>query len=304
MDSWKRIAKWMKSTYADEQIMQSAQHAGNKFITAEEAWRQFCLIPVDFLESPGGQVDAQIHNSISAFLIYHWDAGHAAGLSLGNAMSGQYNAGFTLLRSSLELILNGALFQCLAQGKFRDSPSPNLEPVDSLRMLTTHLSTVIRESRIEDSKLEGNSIVIFDILRGDWMQYAFSLKTGSVIQQLADWGTFQYLGDNPANTVRSLYFNLSKNVNARVEYTDAGRAMEEGKEIFELHSPILTQSLADFLEDFHFAMEIGVIAILNVLASKIIRKKFEEKAEQLVESDAFKRSNLNKANKLLGDWNH
>ena len=302
METWERIAKWMKDTYTDEQFKQSEQITGDKCIMAEAAWRQFCLIPIDFLQTLGGQVDRDTHNSINAFLLYHWDAGHMAGLSLGNALSGQYNAGFTLLRSSLELILNGALFQCLAQRQNRENPSPNVEPTDSLRMLTTHLSTVIRELEIDDSEMESNSIAIFNILRQDWMQYALSLKTSSVIQQLADWYIFSHLGDNPANMVRSLYFRLSKNVHERVEYTDAGRAVEEGKEVFDWPAPILSQSLADFLEDFHSAMEIGVITNLNILASKISRDRFQDKAQQLINKVAFKQANLRRSAQLLKNW--
>lgn len=301
METWERIAKWMKDTYTDRQFKQSEQIAGDKFLVAEEAWRQFCLIPIDFLQTPGGQVDRNIHNSINAFLLYHWDAGNMAGLSLGNSLSGQYNAGFTLLRSTLELILNGALFQCLAQRQHRENPSPNLEPIDSLRMLTTHLSTVIRELEM-DPEMESNSVAIFNILRGDWMQYVFSLKTSSVIQQLADWYIFYHLGDNPANMVRSLYFRLSKNVHERVEYTDAGRAVEEGKEMFDWPAPILSQSLAGFLEDFHSTMEIGVITILNILASKISSERFQDKAQQLINKEAFKKADLRRAAQLLKNW--
>lgn len=216
--------------------------------------------------------------------------------------SGQYNAGFTLLRSFLELILNGAFFQCLAQTILRENPSANLEPTDSLRMLATHLSTAIRESDIDESEIEKNSIAIFDILRGDWMQYAFNLKTSSVIQQLTDWYIFSNLSDNPTNVVRGLYFRLSKNVHEIVEYTDAGRAIEEGKELFEWPAPVLSQSLISFLEDFHLAMEIGVITILNILASKISRDRLMGKAQQLVNEEAFKKAYLRHASQLLKNW--
>ena len=209
---------------------------------------------------------------------------------------------FTLLRSSLELMINGALFQCLAQRQHRENPSPNLDPTDSLRMLVTHLSTIIRELERGDSEIESNSIAIFNILRQDWMQYAFNLKTSSVIQQLADWNILNHLGDNPANNIRSLYFRLSKNVHERVEYTDAGRAVEEGKELFDWPAPILSQSLNDFLEDFHLAMEMGVIIILNILASKISHEVLQDKALQLINNEEFKRADLRRASQWLKTW--
>ncbi len=99
--------------------------------------------------------------------------------------------------------------------------------------------------------------------------------------------------------MRSLYFRLSQNVHERVEYTDAGRAIEEGKEIFELHAPILAQSLSDFLADFHSVMEIGVIMILNVIASRMPQDQLQDKAKQFLDSEDFKLAELRKANRLL-----
>lgn len=302
METWERLAKWLKDNYNDEQFKKSEQIAGDKLITAEAAWKQLCFIPIEFLKAPDGQIDKDIYNSINAFLLYHWDPGQMAGLSLTNASSGQYNAGFTLLRSFLELIINGAFFQCLAQKELRKNPSINIEPNDSLRLLVTHLSTAIRESEVDDSEIEKNSMAIFDILRGEWVQYAFSLKTSSIIQQLSDWGIFNHLGDNPIDIVRGLYFRLSKNVHEIVEYTDAGRAIEEGKELFEWPAPILSQSLISFLEDFHSAMEIGVITILNMMESKISNDTLIGKAQQLVNQDAFKKAHLKHASQLLKNW--
>jgi len=234
--------------------------------------------------------------------MYHWDAGHTAGLSLGNALSGHYNVAFTLLRSFMELVLNGALFQCLSQSKLRGNPGMALEPIDSLRMLITHLSTTIREEGIDDSELESNSIAIFNILRGDWMQYAFHLSTGSIIQQLADWGVFDHLGDNSVNIVKSLYFELSRSVHERVEYTDAGRAIEEGKEIFEWPAPILAQSLSEILNSFHLAMEVGIVILLNLLVAYIPPDRLSQKCHRLLSSEAFKLADLKQTAKLLKRW--
>lgn len=302
MGTWEWMAKWMSDVYSSDQLRQSAHVAGNRLPVAEQAWKQFCLIPIDFLETPSGQTDYEVYRSLNAFLMYHWDAGHTAGLSLGNALSGHYNVAFTLLRSFTELVLNGALFQCLAQRRFRESPRLALEPIDSLRMLITHLSTTIREEGIDDSELESNSIAIFNILRGDWMQYAFHLSTSSIIQQLADWGVFNHLGDNSVNIVKSLYFELSRSVHERVEYTDAGRAIEEGKEIFEWPAPILAQSLSEVLNDFHLAMEIGIIMLLNLFAGYISPDQLSLKCQQLLSSEAFKLADLKQATKLLKRW--
>ena len=302
METWERMSGWMKEVYADDLFENSGRIAGYRLLTAEQAWRQFCLVPANFLRMPSGKVDDQAFRSASAFLMYHWGAGQTAGLSLGNALSGNYNVAFTLLRSFVELLLKGVLFQCLAHSTYRERPSPALKPTDALALFSSHLSSMIKERASDATELESNTAAIFDLLGGDWMQSAFRLEMGSVVQQVADWGILGGLHGSPAKMVCELYGRLSENVHERIERTDIGRATEEGVEIFEWPAPILAESLSEFLSEFHLAMEMGVIAELNLLHRVVPSAQLAEKCQQLLRDQAFRMADLGQAAKLLKGW--
>ncbi len=295
METWESIAGWIKKVYGDDLFKQSAQLIGQRLSVEKESWRQFCLVPVDYLQIQTGKIDDKIFQSMSAFLMYHWDAGHTAGLSLVNALCGGYNAAFTLLRSFTELLINGALFQCLAQKTLRESPA--FEATHSLSLLASQLSSLLKQNRLDPAALETASASIFDLMKGDWMQSAFRIDIGSKIQQLTDWAILKGL-DEP-RIVRKLYGRLSENVHQRIEHTDIGRAIEEGEEIFEWPPKILAESLNDFLGEFHLAIDIGVVVELNLLVQKLPRDRLREKDLQLLNNQDFRTANLKQAKRLL-----
>jgi hypothetical protein len=302
MESWERMAGWLREVYSEDLMKQSGLAAEGRLPRAEHAWRQFCLIPPDFLRTSAGKIDPVAFRRMGAFLMYHWEAGSMGGLSLSNALCGLYNAGFTLLRSYLELILRGVLSQCLVQRYFRDSPSRVLKPTDPLAILTRNLSAVIRERQIDPDDLDDNTILIFDVLHGHWMQDILHLDLNSIVKQVADWGMLRGLGERPERTIGELYGELSRSAHERVEYTDSGRAVEEGEELFEWPAPILKQSLEEFLTGFHLAMEIGVIAVLNQLARQVTGDGFKEMCQRLLENESFRLADMRRATKLVKDW--
>jgi hypothetical protein len=63
-------------------------------------------------------------HSKSAFLTYQWEAFYQAHRSFLEALSGYYNAAYALLRSTLELIVKGAFWECLAHEHFREKNYP------------------------------------------------------------------------------------------------------------------------------------------------------------------------------------
>jgi len=302
METWERIAEWSKKVYAEELFKQSGELAKGGMVSAYNAWRYFGLIPVSFLKTSAGKTDLETFGAMSAFLMYHWDAGQMAGLSLSNGLCGQYNAGFTLLRSYLELLLKGSYFQCLAQKDFREDANKVLKPTDAVSILTSNTSSLISQYHADDTDLEKNSMLIFDVLRGHWSQDLFRLDLSSITRQVDGWGMIEGLEGNPAEIIGDLYGELSQNVHERVEYTDSGRAVEEGTDIFEWPAPILGQSLSEFLRDFHLAMEVGVISVLNQLARQIPHAILQEKSRQLLDSDGFDLANLRSSTKLLKRW--
>jgi hypothetical protein len=302
MESWQSIAGWMKKVHADDLFKASGEVAGDSLTKVEAAWRKFGLIPTDFLKKSNGKTDPADFRSKAAFCMYHWDAGRMAGISLGNVLCGQYNAGFTLLRSYLELLVRGTLFQCLAQRKFRECQSRVLRPTDAVSVLAGNLATLVRERQIDEIELESDSMLIFDAIQGHWIQDVFRLELGSIMRQIADWGMLEGLEGKPEEIAGELYGRLSENAHERVERTDSGRAIEEGTDIFEWPAPILRKSLLEFLDDFHLAMEIGVVAVLNQLSDRVPRDRLRDNSKRLLGDEVFKSAHLKYSTKLLKGW--
>ena len=301
METWEVMSKWMKMVHDDELFKQSAQIAGDRLTKAEQAWSQFRHIPQYFLKTPEGRWDREDFNLMSAFLVYQWEAVSIGGLSLGSCLGAHYNAAFTLLRSCLELVLKGALFQCLARDGFRSKLSPALKETDTVKMLATHLSTMIKEGGKVGAELESYSFAIFNLLKGDYLQLASHLEVKSIAQQVADWGILNGV-PNPKRTVLDLYRGLSRNVHEQEEYTDTGRALHEGAKAFQHPAPILPQSLSEFLDEFRSVMDLGVITLLNLLHHTIPHDRLRDKSQQLLDHNVFEAAKLRETVTLLQSW--
>ena len=89
--------------------------------------------------------------SKSAFLTYHWDAFHSAHRSFIEALEGYYNVGYVLLRTTLELLIKGAFWECLAHKKFRDNANILCKPRKKKKTLVEWINDLIeRESSVEN----------------------------------------------------------------------------------------------------------------------------------------------------------
>lgn len=302
MESWERISNWIKIAHPDDLFEKSGRLGGSRLSQAVYAWRVLNIILRRFMLSPSGELDFRVFQSASAFIMYQWDASHAAGLSLRNALMASYNEANTLLRSFLELTMNGALFQCLAEKRSRETPSPSLKPTDSLSLLFEYLSDSIKRGEVDVSQLETNSAAIFDHIKRDWLLSAFGLQMKEVIKQVADWEVLNGVDNDPVKTLGDLYGNLSLDVHAAIQHTNLGRAADEGSKIFEWPAPILTESLYEFLEDFHSAMEIAIIIELNLLSGLVERDRLVEKCSGLLQSEDFHLASLKQANRLIRKW--
>ena len=303
MNVSERMARWTREIYSEDLMRQSEEIAEDAIVRADNAWHQFCLIPSDMLpRSSLGKIEYDTFRHMGAFLMYHWEASSMAGISLSNGLSGRYNAGFTLLRSYLELVLRGVLSQCLAQRYFRDRPSSVLGPTDFLAILMRSLSDEIKEKQIKTGDLEDNTIEIFSVLHGHWMEDLLRLKPASIIKQIADWDMLRGLGSSPDREIGDIYTELSSNAHERVKYTDSGRATEEGAELFEWPAPILKDSLEEFLSCFHQSMEVGVIAVLNQVSRQFTGDMFKQMCHNVLNNENFRLADMRRATKLLKSW--
>lgn len=138
----------------------------------------------------------------------------------------------------------------------------------------------------------------------DYLPYATwaDLFDWLVKEVIAEGGMLEGLEEKPEKIAGELYGQLSENAHERVERTDSGRAIEEGTDIFEWPAPILRKSLLEFLDDFHLAMEIGVVAVLNQLSDRVPGDRLRDNSKRLLGDEVFKSAHLKYSTKLLKGW--
>lgn len=221
-------------------------------------------------------------HSKSAFLTYHWEAFHSAHRSFLEALAGYYNAAFTLLRLTHELIVKGAFLECLAHKKFRDRS----EVLDKDKRCKNLKDTITRAigNKVD---LEEISATIHDMLMVsvdgkvfvEQFEYRPPIKT--VIEQLSAWGMLEPI-EKPVETLYGIYTKLSADVHVIPDNTDIGRRLLLGKNPFEVD--VIPEELSKFMKVLHDVIDIGIVIELNILSDwiakdKKVRAKLRERRE-------------------------
>lgn len=220
--------------------------------------------------------------SKSAFLTYHWEAFSSAHRSFLEALAGYYNVAFTLLRSTHELIVKGAFFECLAHRKFREKA----EVLEKNKSSGKRLKDMITEAIGGKEDLEKTSATIHDMLMVtvddkvfiEQSAYRPSIKT--IIEQLSAWGMLEPI-EKPVEALYNIYKKLSADVHVIPDNTDVGRRLLLEEEFYEVK--VIPKELSKFMSGLHDAVDIGIVIELNTLSEWITQdKKVKDKlAERL-----------------------
>ena len=209
----------------------------------------------------------------SAFITYHYEAFHQAYRSLLEALTGYYNASYILLRSTLELILKGAFWECIAHRKYRD----NADIVSNLKRsvngkkisLIDWLNSAINRKPTIADKLESNSVIIYDIISPLLETDSFTKIMPTIkviIQQLEKWSIFDPIPD-PLQYVYDIYKELSADVHVTPKNITIGRRAYNDKNLFA--PEIIPQEMDKYAKTLQMVMDIGIVVELNVLGDII-----------------------------------
>ncbi len=87
-------------------------------VRSHDAIHEFLLLAPSMY--PHGNANNSSWHKKSAFLTYHWDTFDLAHSSYYESLLANYSVGFILLRVTLEILIRGAFFECLAHKKFRE----------------------------------------------------------------------------------------------------------------------------------------------------------------------------------------
>ena len=208
----------------------------------------------------------------SAFLTYHYVTLDMAHRSLLDALAGYYNAANILLRSTLELLIRGAFWECLAHKEFREKLG-KLETKKGKKKLKGWINDLIKQRSDIEDELEETSAAIFDktaIIFEDSKfrkELIYLQNFREIIEQIAVWNIFNPIQDPMELVYNKIYGDLSNNVHVIPDKTDIGTRLLSQKDLFE--TEVIPDELSKFMKVLHEVVDIGVVIELNVLSDWI-----------------------------------
>jgi len=184
------------------------------------------------------------------------------------ALSGYYNSAYVLLRSTLELLLRGAFWECLAHKESRERATILDKRKGRRRSLIDWIGSLIESKPSIEEDLEETSAAIFDriaILFDNTefqKQYVDLPSFATIIQQLMEWEVID-LPNSFDKLYVEIYGNLSKEVHSVPDTTDVGRKLVLDKDFME--TQVIISELDQYLKLLHEIIDIGIVIELNLL---------------------------------------
>ncbi|MBA7639350.1 hypothetical protein ES703_47008 [subsurface metagenome] len=213
----------------------------------------------------------------SAFLYYHSEIFDQAHRSLLEALTGYYNSAYTLLRSTLELLIRGAFWECFAHRKYRDKADVVKKTGRKINKSKKTLIDWVNEIVIIRPSIEGEletfSASIFDKtspLFEDETLKKIIPNVKSIIEQLAGWNIFDPILD-PTHYIYSFYKELSADVHVIPDKTNIGKRLFAEKELYE--TAVIPEDLNKYAETLHKVIDIGIVVELNILEDIITKNE-------------------------------
>jgi len=226
-------------------------------------------------------------HSKSAFLTYHYVACDQAHRSFLEALAGYYNVANIILRSVLELVINGAFWECLAHKKFRENARVVEEEArvkigKSKKTILDWLNGVIKLKPEVENELEQISGAIFDKIAPLFERSELEKlipRPRIIIKQLSAWGI---LDPYQQGKIYGVYKKLSKEVHVIPDKMDIGRRLLHERKIFEVE--VIREELEEFLKLLHKVMDIGIVIELNILSDWISQLKDKTKLKERLQA--------------------
>jgi hypothetical protein len=225
-----------------------------------------CILLAPLMFPSQAETDAAWQGK-SAFFAYQWEAFHHAHRSLIEALCGYYNVAFTLLRTTLELLIKGAFWECLAHKRYRENAQV-LDDNKAGRRLRRLLEQELQKTPGGEDGLERISAGIYDVIGPLIERQDFRIFFSTIVLQLEQWDIFLPIHDANKSVYNRLYRKLSSDVHVIPDRTDIGRRLADAKaELFE--QELLPDTLCEYAGMLHKTIDLGVLIELNLLADLI-----------------------------------
>ena len=226
----------------------------------------------------------------TAYIIYHWEIVDIAHRSYLEAISAFYNAAFVLLRSTLELLINGIFFDCLSHEKYRNNSQRLDDDNKGIKIKSFLVRRIKADERLSET-LEETSAAIFDKI-STYVSHRENIPSVStMLKQIIDWKIFEGI-DQPYEKIYSMYQELSLDVHGRPDNTDIGRTLVSDLPIFQ-NKEVMKEHLIKHFDTLHSLMDIAMVATLNIFKDYIKDPKVNEDLRMLLNNPSFQTLHLN-----------
>jgi hypothetical protein len=299
-DDW--VMEWRDEVFPEKLIPESWKVSFQELTLCDSTMRAAAALSTGFVTSDTTIPPNEFgwYEELSAFLPYQWEAnvGHLRA-SLVLALSGSYNAAFTLLRNSLELLVKGAFYDSLAHPRFRDNWKLAEEYAESkFRRYVMRMAK--QEPGLDD--LDRASAKILGLIE-PWLNdnYREFFKFPNMALALIRWGLLDPLDRLEAvRLVNRMYSELSSSVHEYPSKTDFGRAFNELR-TFEYEPKVLQKSLNSFLREWRRVLDLGTVLAIN-LETRVIDREPDatvEITQKLMGHPEYEKSDLPLTKRLL-----
>ncbi|SRR5579875_999519 len=199
----------------------------------------------------------------TVFLVYLWEAWHSSRRSLIESLSGHYNAGFILLRSTLELMVKGVVYQCLSQKKFRENANFLRDKKDVYILRLDEL--LVNQAHLVE-EFNSSAISTFDKLEKSFADYRPNVK--HFLSQILQWHLLDGIEISTNDLYSDFYGRLSSDVHVMPNSTDTGRAIKSGETAFgDKH--VIDEALLEYLNSVTQIIDLVMIITLNWIKENI-----------------------------------
>jgi hypothetical protein len=249
-------------------VSESLQLEYNRFQKAHDAIHVMMLLPA--LAIPK---DVEYFEK-SAFLNYVWEAFHTAHRSCLNALTGHYNAAYSLLRNVYELIIRGSFLECFSDEKYWKNPGPlskykkRRKPkrtiIDWISELASLSPSIVDEMRDTSAGIFDKLSILFNDTKFQ-RKYVQLPSFKAIVELLIYWDIIDI-----ADYVKfhdSLYDYLSKNVHVFPDWTDVGRRLLHEHDWMDVR--VIQDELRIYMFVLLEVMDISILIELNMLADWI-----------------------------------
>ena len=222
----------------------------------------------------------------SAFLAYHHVAFHQAHRSFLEALAGYYNTAHVILRSVLELVLRGALWECLAHREYRERAyvierRARAKVYGKRRTILDWLQEIIQRAPQVEKDFERVSGAIFDkispLFRDPELRRLVP-RPKVVVEQLAEW---RILTPYSADEVYAVYSELSEEVHVAPDRTDLGRRLLRERDLFKVE--VIPEEINKYLRLLHRTMDVSIVVELNVLSDWVKQSRHKQELVEKLE---------------------